>query len=144
MGIKVQGLRAAVEGLQGLSARLRDARPWTQVAAEKIRTVAEEAIQAASEPDGSPWAPLAPSTIRRKRGGGSPGVETGRSLGSLEAHWGTQSAGMSASTDASAYLNDGTGRQPARRFVPAIAGALDPALEVELVDDLVTYVRGDL
>jgi hypothetical protein len=143
MGIRVQGLRTAIEGLQGLAGRLRDARPWSQVAAAKLRTVAEEAIQAGTEPDGSPWAPLAESTIRRKRGG-SPGIETGRSLGSLEAHWDTQSAGMSASTDAAAYLNDGTGRQPARRFIPAEAGALDAALEVELVEDLVTYVRGDL
>jgi hypothetical protein len=143
MGIKVTGLRGAIEGLQGLAGRLRDARPWTQPAAMKIRAAAEEAIEAAVEPSGAAWAPLAASTVRRKRGG-SPGIATGRTLGSLEAHWTERSAGMSASTDAGAYLNDGTSRQPARRFIPAAAGVLDPVLEQELAADLVEYVRGEL
>lgn len=143
MGIEVQGLRQAIEGLKGLEGRLRDARPWTQKAATKLRTAARTAIQTATEPDGTPHEPLAASTKKRKKGG-SPGIESGRTLGSLDAYWDQRTALLRAPTPLAVWLNSGTFDMPARRFIPAQDGKLDEKLAAELVDDLIDYVRGDL
>lgn len=143
MPIKVTGLREAIDGLKGLSGRLRNAREWTQKAATKMRAASQKSIASATEPDGTPWEPLSESTLKQKKGGAQ-GVETGRTLGSLEAYWNETSALMRAPTPLGVWINSGTFDMPARRFVPAAEGVVDEKLSEELVADLIAFIKADL
>jgi phage gpG-like protein len=57
-------------GLGRLQARLGDFSPSMGMIAEDFRQMAAEQFASAGAAGGTPWAPLAASTLRRKRGGG--------------------------------------------------------------------------
>jgi hypothetical protein len=143
MPIKVTGLREAIAEARGLAGRFRDARPWTQQAATKMRAASRTAISSATEPDGTPWEPLANATLKQKKGT-QQGVESGRTLGSLEAYWDSTSALMRAPTPLGVWINSGTFDMPERRFVAAKDGVVDAKLSAELVADYIAFVRADL
>jgi hypothetical protein len=160
MGIKVTGLREAIEGLRGMQGRLRDARPLTQIIATKVLDATKASIVGARSPAGSPWAPLAAATVKSK-GSSSFGIEP--LLGSLEAYWDEQSALVRSSTKPIATrspalqrapellgiwygsgTSGGMGTQPARPYIPASGGELEPELAAEIVEAAVDFIAGDL
>lgn len=160
MGVRVTGLREAIDGLRGMRSRLIDARPLTQIIATKILAATTDAIVGQHSSDGTPWAPLAESTVRSK---GSASFGTEALIGSAEAFWDQGSALVRIATKARAArspalqrapellgiwwqsgTSEGIGTQPPRSFVPAHDGQLEPELEAEIVDAAIDFFVGDL
>jgi len=74
--------------LQGRLAKMEDMRPFLRAAGEHFMFEIGERFETETAPDGTPWAPLAPSTVAnraRKRGVSELGIlrETGRMRGTL-------------------------------------------------------------
>jgi phage gpG-like protein len=74
----------SVEGsLNMLQAQLSDLSPAMELIAEDVREMEAEQFASAGASGGTPWAALAPSTVRRKRGAGGILVASGALLDSL-------------------------------------------------------------
>jgi phage gpG-like protein len=79
MGLRVTGIEETQERLDAIGARLRDLTPVLAVIAQDTRTLIDDSFAGSRAPDGSPWAPLSPKTLARRRGGsGNPLINTSR------------------------------------------------------------------
>jgi phage gpG-like protein len=74
---------AAENSLNVLLAQLSDLSPSMEQIAEDIREMEAEQFASAGASGGTPWAALAPSTVKRKRGAGGILVDSGALLDSL-------------------------------------------------------------
>jgi phage gpG-like protein len=74
---------AAENSLNVLQAQLSDLSPSMGLIAADIREMEAEQFASAGASGGTPWAALASSTVKRKRGGGGILVESGALLNSL-------------------------------------------------------------
>jgi len=75
--------QAAENSLSVLQAQLSDLSPAMGLIAEDMREMEAEQFSSAGAGGGTPWAALAPSTVKRKRGGGGILVASGALLDSL-------------------------------------------------------------
>jgi phage gpG-like protein len=75
--------QAAEDSLNVLQAQMSDLSPAMELIAADIREMEAEQFASAGAAGGTPWAALAPSTLKRKRGGGGILVDSGALLGSL-------------------------------------------------------------
>jgi phage gpG-like protein len=75
--------QAAENSLNVLQAHLSDLSPSMRLIAADIREMEAEQFASAGASGGTPWAALAPSTVKRKRGAGGILVESGALLNSL-------------------------------------------------------------
>ena len=75
--------QAIENGLSVLQAQLGDFSPSMALMAEDFRQMVAEQFASAGAAGGTPWAALAPSTVKRKRGGGGILQNTGALLDSL-------------------------------------------------------------
>jgi hypothetical protein len=66
---RTTGLAEAMDELEAITARIRDLSPVLTVAAQDTRTLISDSFRKSRSPDGSPWTPLASSTIKRRRQG---------------------------------------------------------------------------
>jgi phage gpG-like protein len=66
---RTTGLAEAMDELEAITARIRDLSPVLTVAAQDTKTLISDSFRRSRSPDGSPWTPLAPSTVRRRRQG---------------------------------------------------------------------------
>ena len=73
----------AESGLDLLQAQLSDLSPAMELIAEDMREMEAEQFASAGASGGAPWAALAPSTVKRKRGRGGILVSSGALLDSL-------------------------------------------------------------
>jgi phage gpG-like protein len=71
------------DSLKVLQGQLSDLSPSMRRIAEDIREMEGEQFASAGAAGGTPWAPLAPSTVKRKRGAGGTLVASGALLDSL-------------------------------------------------------------
>jgi len=69
--IRISGLTGAVDLLTAAQRRLGDLSPVLAVIAADTRTLIDDAFSGSHTPEGTPWAPLKPSTIASRRGGSS-------------------------------------------------------------------------
>ena len=74
---------AVESGLNVLQAQLSDLSPAMAMIAEDARQMAADQFASAGAAAGTPWAPLAPSTLKHKRGGGGILQDTGALFDSL-------------------------------------------------------------
>lgn len=58
-----------MDELEAIAARIRDLSPVLIVAAQDTKTLISDSFRRSRSPDGSPWTPLAPSTVKRRRQG---------------------------------------------------------------------------
>ena len=88
MTIEATGVSAAKARLEGIAARLRDLTPVTSVAAADTMTLIDDSFASSTSPAGEAFAPLAPSTIAKRRYGSgerrvTPMIDTGRARSSM-------------------------------------------------------------
>lgn len=124
-----KGFRGDLDGLRKLAANMRKLAKVpsraSRAASEKIAEAIQEQFDAGVDPYGEPWAPLAPSTLERKRG---PGIldETGAMRESIEV---SPMAGagikVTVGTDYAQFHQTGTSRMPARKILPDESGLPD-------------------
>lgn len=69
MATRTTGLVEAMDELEAITARLRDLSPVLAVAAQDTKTLIDDSFRRSRSPDGSPWLPLLPSTVKRRRQG---------------------------------------------------------------------------
>ncbi len=74
---------AVGDSLDLLQAQLSDLSPSMRMIAEDVREMEAEQFSSAGASGGTPWAPLAPSTVKRKRGTGGILVASGALRDSL-------------------------------------------------------------
>ena len=75
--------QAVEDSLSVLQTQLSDLSPAMGLIAEEIREMEAEQFASAGASGGTPWAALAPSTLKRKHDAGGILVDTGALLGSL-------------------------------------------------------------
>lgn len=77
--IRITGIDAVVARMEAVKRRMADLTPVLMVAAQDTKTLIDDSFAGSHSPDGTPWAPLAASTIARRRGGSStPLIDTAR------------------------------------------------------------------
>ena len=122
--ITISGLDEAIARLDEIGQRARDLRPVLAVAAEDLKTLVDDSFEQSRAPDGSPWAPLASSTVARRRQGSSkPLIDTGRLRNSINASSGPSSLKVGTNVPYAAYHQFGTEDIPARPFLPVVGDA---------------------
>jgi len=122
------GADEAAARLEAIAARLRDISPVMQVIAADTMTVIDDSFAGSRSPDGSAWAPLAPSTVARRRlGSSTPLVDTGRLRSSMFARANPRGLqfGTNVTYAAPHQIGASNGRPPRRAFLPVsgIGGA---------------------
>jgi phage gpG-like protein len=120
--IEQRGAREAEERMAAIAERLRDLSPVMRVAAADTMTVIDDAFAQSRSPDGTPWEPLAESTVARRRlGSSTPLVDTGRLRASMFAR--ATPTGLAFGTNveyaAPHQIGNDAGRPPRRAFLPA-------------------------
>lgn len=75
--------KPVLDGLDAFAASIADVAPALQTVADDFREMIEEQFATQGSAGGTPWAPLAPSTLRRRRGGLTILESTGALRGSL-------------------------------------------------------------
>jgi phage gpG-like protein len=114
--------------LRAKIAKLQDRRPVLSAAGAALASQAQRAFRdAALRP--APWALLAASTLKRKKGKGNTLIDTGALWQSILAGAPTESS-VSVVSDRpyAAFLQDGTRKMPARPFFPfSASGEITPA-----------------
>src|SRR5574341_1107956 len=86
MGVRIDGMRAVTDLLESMEQRVSTLQPVLEVYAQDLKTLVDDSFDQSRAPDGNAWAPLAPSTIaRRRRGSSKPLVDTGRLRNSITA-----------------------------------------------------------
>jgi phage virion morphogenesis protein len=119
VSVEVTGLDETRTSLEAMAARLRDLRPVMAVVAADTMTLIDDSFAGSRAPDGSPWAPLAESTLRQRRGTTATTlVDTGRLRSSMFARG--QATGIEFGTNVSYAAPHQTGarRMPRRAFLP--------------------------
>lgn len=89
------------------------------VFAEQFRTLTSEGFDNATAPDGTPWAPLAPRTVaRRRKRSARPLLDTGRLRNSIAITSDADGVYLSTPVRYAATHQYGRGAIPARPFLP--------------------------
>lgn len=87
MGLEVRGVDELKAKLDEVAARARDLTPVLTVAAQDTRTLIDDSFAGSTTPENVPWAPLADSTVqRRRRGSNVPLVDTANLRNSITAY----------------------------------------------------------
>ena len=86
-----------------------------------------------SDPDGAPWAPLAASTLRRKKSGAIL-RETGALAGSITMTASSNQATVAVGTNYAIYHQSGTSKMPARKMIGINEGKHVPKIR-EIFED---------
>lgn len=138
MGVKIEveasGLAENLRLLQDAQRKLANLKPVLTVTAEKLKSLTDESFIQSKAPDGTAWAPLAPSTVKQKlRKGYSPKPLIRRGarglMGAPHATAGKQSikVGVSPTAPHGRYHQEGRGTPsghygtrgvPRRAFLP--------------------------
>lgn len=94
-------------------------RECAAVFAEQLGTLVSEGFDAAQAPDGTPWAPLAPRTLaRRRKRSARPLLDTGRLRSSFAITSDAEGVYLSTPVVYAATHQHGRGAIPARPFLP--------------------------
>ena len=119
MTITQTGATEAQARLEAIAARLADLTPVMQVAAADTMTLIDDSFAGSRSPDGSTWAPLAASTVARRRGNvATPLDDTGRLRGSMFARGTRSGLAFGTNTPYAAPHQMGGRRLPQRAFLP--------------------------
>ena len=124
MTITQTGATEAQARLEAIAARLADITPVMQVAAADTMTLIDDSFAGSRAPDGSPWAPLAASTVARRRGTIATILDnTGILRGSMFARGTRTGLAFGTNTPYAAPHQTGGRRLPQRAFLPVEMGA---------------------
>ena len=119
MSVEVTGLDEARTSLEAMAARLRDLSPVMAVIAADTMTLIDDSFAGSRAPDGSTWAPLAASTLRRRRGTTAT-ILVDRTILRPSIFARGQPSGLQFGTNVpyGRYHQTGTPRMPRRAFLP--------------------------
>lgn len=99
MRVTVAGLTKRIDEMREMSARMKDLTPAMQVAAEAVVKHISDRFRSKTDSTGAPWAPLAASTIaRRRKRSSSILVDTGVLKNSIAATAGKRSVTFGTNT----------------------------------------------
>jgi len=144
--------KAVRQALADLAARSRDMAPVMRAIARLLRNDAEDAFETQASPFGGAWAPLKPSTLKRRKGGGA-GARILQDSGQLAASIGATADASSATLTAGkpyAAIHQFGGRAGrskkvaihARPFLPVTRdGELAAATSSAIIDILRDHLR---
>lgn len=119
MSVTQTGLDEASRSLEAIAARLRDLTPVTSVIAADTATLIDDSFANSREPTGSAFAPLAPATVARRRGGSAtPLVDTSRLRASVFARGLRTGVQFGTNVGYGRPHQIGTSRIPKRAFLP--------------------------
>lgn len=121
MRVTVRGLAKAQDRIKAMAARARDMRPIMAEGAAAIVTLIDDSFRQQRAPDGTPWEPLQPETLRRRRGGPAGAkilIDTGRLRASNFAVSAPKSIKFGTNTRYAAPHQLGGEHLPARPFLP--------------------------
>lgn len=121
--VSVRGLDEATRRIGELSGRLSDLSPALRPAAEDLKTLIDDSFRESRSPDGTPWAPLKPATIKRRRQGSSkPLVDTGTLRNSISVRAGKKTLRVGTNVPYAGTHQFGGEHIPARPFLPISGG----------------------
>lgn len=118
MTVRATGIAEVVAHLVDVQSRSRDLRPVLEVAAADTVAIIDDAFETSASPSGELWAPLADSTVRRRRqGSAKPLVDTGRLRTSASARAEGATLRFGTNTPYAIFHQGGNGRMR-RQFLP--------------------------
>lgn len=128
--INARGSDVIIQRIQAMKERLSDFTQVNVIAAATFEAMIQESFQRSQSPNGEAWAPLAPSTVARRRGTtATPLVDTGQLRRSLFSRPDRQGFTFGVSGAAATYAPThqfGRGAIPRRSFLPLdLDGELD-------------------
>lgn len=148
--ITVRGLSEALRDLDDVQGRLSDLSPVMRVIAEDLKTFVDDRFDTSTDPKGLPWAPLAASTLARRRNGSAkPLVDTGVLRNSINARPGRRSVQIGTNVPYAGPHQFGSApKLPRRAFLPfnedgtafETKGPAGEELE-HIVDMIAAYIR---
>lgn len=119
IAITVRGLDEALRELDDATGRLADLTPVMQVIAEDVKTLIDDSFEESRKPNGRPWAPLAPETVKRRRNNSNkPLIDTGVLRNSINARPGPRSVRFGTNVPYAEWHQFGTESIIARPFFP--------------------------
>jgi len=112
-----RALNALIDKLGDLGPEIRA--QCAEVFAEQVKTLVNDCFEKATAPDGSPWPPLAESTlVRRRRRSSRPLLDTGRLRASLAVTHDANGVYVATPVIYAAAHNYGYRAIPQRQFLP--------------------------
>jgi hypothetical protein len=90
MGLEVRGVDELKAKLEAVAARARDLTPVLTVAAQDTKTLIDDSFAGSTTPENIPWAPLAESTVARRRQAAACLWWTRRTYGTASRHMGEE------------------------------------------------------
>jgi phage gpG-like protein len=166
MGIKFTPGKSptdVAENLKAMGNRAKNLGPVLEAAAIAIKKLMDDAFSTKASPDGTPWAPNSPATLKHKRG--SLGIETGKLKASLYATVTGNTIKYGANTSYAAGFNEGHTRMgslahaayynhskreegtafrvvtPGRAFMPVFKGGAAKAVITLINKWIVNYIK---
>ena len=119
MTVTQTGVTEAQARLDAMAARLRDLSPVTQIIAADTMTLIDDSFAGSRAPDGAAWAPLAASTLARRRGTTAT-ILVDKTILRPSIFARAQPTGLQFGTNVpyGRYHQTGTRRMPRRAFLP--------------------------
>ena len=142
--MKITGIEELQERLEGRVERLKNPMPIYQVLSQDVLAAISDCFDKEESPDGVSWAPLKPSTLKRKRAG-STKILQDKGILRLSFLANVSNEGFSITTGVpyAKWHQEGTSKMPARPFMPiGKNGERIPAeLWERIIDDFGHYIR---
>jgi phage gpG-like protein len=124
--IRIRGVERTVEVLDAMRDRLRDMSPILAVVGDDLKTFVDDRFDTSTDPKGSPWQPLAPKTIARRRQNSSkPLVDTARLRNSIAYRATPRTLSLGTNTPYAGPHQFGAADIPRRAFLPFNAAGTD-------------------
>ncbi len=123
MRITADGAAKVTENLRAMAARMRDLSPVMAVGAAELQTLVDDSFQQQRSPDGTPWAPHAASTAKRRGPGARILIKTARLRSSVVVTSGPRSITLGTNVGYAAPNQLGSRTAPARPFFPVDGAA---------------------
>lgn len=142
--VTVTGLDEATRSLEGVEERLSNMRPVLRVVAEDLKAVTDDSFRESRSPSGTPWKPLSPATIKKRRQGSSkPLVDTGNLRNSISARASRKAIRFGTNTPYAPPHQFGGEHIPARPYLPVTESGsfMDSGPAAEFVDDAEETIR---
>lgn len=121
MGLTIEGLIQSEDWLTRVGDRASDLTPILAVVGQDLLSLVDDSFSASRSPDGTPWEPLSPSTIARRRGRSSkPLIDTGRLRRSITSRVEVRALEIGSNVAYAPTHQLGSRHVPARPFLPFV------------------------
>ena len=122
MAVEMSGMDDVIRRLEAMRSRMGNLMPVLEVALADTTALIDDSFEHGADPAGSPWAVLAPSTERKRRGTApyKKLVDTGMLRRSVHGRADARSMIFGVHEGIGIFHQYGTTRMPQRRFLPIV------------------------